>query len=318
MNMQSIQSNQSSEPKRGRQRAFTLIELIIVMVITAGLGAIVALSIRVPVQSYVDTTARAELSDVADTTLRRLARDLRLALPNSIRVSPDGRYLELLLTKTGGRYLAEEDGQGVNGTLNFTATTPSATPNQFTIVGNPPAGPNGRQAIVPGDFIVVYNLGPGFDPADAYNCVGVTPNRICNRATVQSIAGNIVTMTDNPFLNQAPSLPSPTSRFQVVTTPVTYYCDGTASGVALTGNLTRYAGYAIQAAQPLNILAAPLNSNAISQGLLASHVVSCAFTFTSLPNIQRGLVSLMLTLGTPGSSAGTVTLVQQVHVDNAP
>jgi MSHA biogenesis protein MshO len=131
------------------------------------------------------------------------------------------------------------------------------------------------------------------------------------------VSGNLVTMTDNPFINQPyPGWSSPTRRFQVVSTPVTYYCDGSYDGVAKTATLTRYSGYAIQAAQPVSITAAPL-AGALA-GRLADRVYDCAFTFDSLPNIPRGLVSVHLKLGQTGSSTGQVSLVQQVHVDNAP
>eukprot|EP01133_Synstelium_polycarpum_P021102 gene21102-25353_t len=62
----------------------------------------VAMFIRLPVQGYIDANARAALADLADTATRRMARDIRLALPNSVRVTGNGRYLELLLTKSGG------------------------------------------------------------------------------------------------------------------------------------------------------------------------------------------------------------------------
>ena len=116
--------------------------MIVVMVITGILAGMMAIFIRSPIQAYVDSVARAEITDVADLTLRRLSRDLRLALPNSVRITTDGSrtYLELLLTKTGGRYLAEEDGLGLNGVLSFSSANPSPNPLQFTIVGTPPAG----------------------------------------------------------------------------------------------------------------------------------------------------------------------------------
>lgn len=289
-------------PRRTGAAGFTLVELIIVMVITGILAGMVALFIRVPVQAYVDAVARADLSDVADTSLRRLTRDLRLALPNSVRVSSDGRYLELLLTKTGGRYLAEEDEIVGGNVLSFSASNLS-----FDIVG---AAPSGRQAIVAGDSIVVYNLGPGFDPADAYNCTGASPS--CNRATVSTIVGNTVTLQSNPFATQSPAMPSPTSRFQVVTTPVTYFCDQSSSGGS--GRLVRYSGYVIQATQPVASTGAPLVT-APGQARLADQVLSCNFSMVSLASVQRGLVSLLITLG---SGTETLTLQQQVHVDNAP
>lgn len=278
------------------QQGFTLIEAVMVIVITGIIAAVVAVFIRLPVQGYVNSVARAELADVADTALRRMARDLRLALPNSIRVS--GKYVELLLTKTGGRYLGEEDGQGTAGILNF--TNPAAT--SFTLVGTPPAG---SQAIAVNDSIVVYNLGLGV--ADAYG--------VGNRATVTGVAGNTITMGSNPFALQDPPFKSPTRRFQVVSSPVTYFCDGLATGG--TGRLIRYWNYTIQGTQPTN--AAALATGASPQNaILATNVQSCVFDYASLPNTHSGLIGLTITITNANSDAGTVVLLHQVHVDNTP
>jgi len=76
----------------------TLIEMIVVIAITGILAAAVAVFIRRPVEGYIDAARRAELSDVADTALRRITRDLRTVLPNSIRITTAGgvNYLEYL------------------------------------------------------------------------------------------------------------------------------------------------------------------------------------------------------------------------------
>jgi MSHA biogenesis protein MshO len=294
---------------RPRQRGFTLIELIVVIIITAIVAGMVTVFIRAPVQGYLDVAARAELADAADMASRRIARDVRLALPNSVRVTSNGSgsYLELLLTKTGGRYLSEDDNLSSTpgNVLAFDPLTPVANAKVFTIVGAPPAG---LQTIVAGDFIVVNNLGDQ-PPVDAYNCSGQ-----CNRAQVASISGNNVTLANNPFVAQTPSMPSLSYRFQVVSTVVTYHCAPNVNG---TGTLTRYAGYAIQPTQPLSATAAPLNS-APSAALMAMQVAGCGFSFATLPNLQRGLVSIGLTLGAPGSNAGQITLVQQAQVNNSP
>jgi MSHA biogenesis protein MshO len=172
----------------------------------------------------------------------------------------------------------------------------------FTVVGGLPAG---VQAIVPGrDRIVVYNLGPGQAPADAYTGGNI--------ATVTGVAAgsNTVTLSSNPFSAQTPRLSSPARRFHVVETPVTYVCDPTA------GSLTRFWGYPITAAQPNNPAAAPLSSG--QNALLARGVVGCAFQYGALGNLRIGLVGLGLTMLTPGSASGTVVLFDQVHVDNTP
>lgn len=289
-----------------RARGFTLIELIVVIVITAIVAGMVTVFIRAPVQSYLDVAARAELADAADTASRRITRDVRLALPNSVRVKSNssGSFLELLLTKTGGRYLSEDDPNTIPGNvLAFDPLTPG-NPDVFTIVG---AAPSGVQAIVPGDFIVVNNLGDQ-PPVNAYDCSGQ-----CNRAQVASVSGNDVTLVKNPFVAQTPPMPSLSYRFQVVSTVVTYHCAPNANG---TGTLTRYAGYTIQADQPVST-AAPL-TGAPSAALMANQVAGCGFSFATLPNLQRGLVSVSLTLGAPGGNSGQITLVQQAQVNNSP
>ena len=73
------------------QHGFTLIEAIMVITITGIIAAVVAIFIRQPVDAYLDTARRAALTDIADTTARRIGRDLQGALPNSVRV--DGTCL---------------------------------------------------------------------------------------------------------------------------------------------------------------------------------------------------------------------------------
>ncbi len=294
------------------ERGFSLAEAVIVIVITGIIFAIVAMFIRLPVQGYVQSEGRAELTDIADTALRRMSRDLRLALPNSVRVTNVGtrQYIEFLLTKTGARYLAEEDSPAAGQEyLKFSqaancGTTPADC--QFSVVGPLPAG---QQAIRQNDFIVVYNLGPNMAPADAYDCTG-----LCNRATVAADpVGSVITMASNPFAAQlAPGFRSPGRHFHVVTTPVTYECDPG------TRRLTRYWNYPIARNQPSSADSAELGSGQARNALLATDVNNCAFSYSTVANARNGLVGISLTLGSPGSDIGTVSLFSQVHVDNMP
>ncbi|HEY5799152.1 MAG TPA: type II secretion system protein [Burkholderiaceae bacterium] len=300
--------------KRTRQRGFTLVEAVIVISITAIVGAMVAVFIRMPVQGYIDSAVRADMADVGDTALRRMARDVRLSLPNSIRIS--GNYMELLLTKSGGRYLAVEDEQPTGGIpLQFAqAGNCTTTPNlcRFQVVGPMPgtlAPVSLRQQIAANDFIVVYNLGPGIEPANAYDCTG-----ICNRATVASVAGNVVTLTasagSTAFAQQtaAETMTSPSRRFQAVSGPVTYFCDPRPG----TGNLYRYEGYGITSAQP-TIATLPLANRSI----VASNVVGCGFTANVQPNVRASLINLRLELS-DSTGVERMDLFQQINVNNTP
>ncbi|HEV2610302.1 MAG TPA: prepilin-type N-terminal cleavage/methylation domain-containing protein [Noviherbaspirillum sp.] len=293
------------------EQGFTLAEAVIVIVISGIIFGIVAMFIRLPVKGYVDTQARAELTDIADTALRRMARDIRLALPNSVRVTTAGnrQYVEFLLTKTGARYLAEEDEPNPGRPfLRFAQAVNCATNEsdcQFEVVGPMPSE---AQTIVPNDFIVVYNLGPEQDPANAYsNCT--TP---CNRARVAKVDGAIITIAANPFaIQDNGGFRSPGRHFHVVTTPVTYECDPN------TGQLRRYWDYQISANQPSSPDSAPLGE-ALGKALLATNVQRCAFSYNNIASQRTGLVGIGLTLGAAGSNTHEVSLFNQVHVDNTP
>ena len=78
--------------RRKTQRGFTLVEMIVVIVITGIIAGVVAIFLRAPVQGYVDSARRAEMTDIADTALRRIGRDLRTAVPNSVRVPCSCRF----------------------------------------------------------------------------------------------------------------------------------------------------------------------------------------------------------------------------------
>ena len=69
-------------------KGFTLVEMIMVIVITGILGGMVAMFLKAPIQQYMDVGRRADMTDVANTASRRVVRDVRLALPNSVRQTP--------------------------------------------------------------------------------------------------------------------------------------------------------------------------------------------------------------------------------------
>ncbi|KQQ40326.1 hypothetical protein ASF61_06030 [Duganella sp. Leaf126] len=303
-------------------RGFTLVEAIVAIVLTAIIAGTMVLFIKRPVANYIDSAGRAEMSDVADLALRRMAREIRASLPNSARAqftASDGAwYLEFIPTFGGGRYLSVEDNT-VSGTpLSF--TDPAAA--SFSVVGAAaamtPAGPN---------YIAIYNLGAGFQDADAYaagNLARVTGSSMASG--LQTIAyasvaaadlggGNTVSPVANPFAAPAnaatprPPNTSPDQRFQVVGKPVVFRCAGNASG---TGTLTRSVAPVFS---PV-----PTTPAAGAGVLLANNVVACALSVAGNANRQSALVGLTLTLGRTGSDGRleTVTLTHQINVNNLP
>jgi MSHA biogenesis protein MshO len=277
-------------PEHSRERGVTLIEMVIVISITAIIAGAVSVFISRPVEGYADAARRAEMSDIADTALRRITRDLRTALANSIRITcvPAGcaagsvYYLEYLQSSGGGRYRAEKDSSGGGNILDFTIVDPDG----FDVIGTMPA-------LAAGDSIVIYNLAASGATANAY--VGD------NRAAYSSVTPPTITLAPT---KQFP-FSSPGKRFNVVQYAVTYACNPT------THELRRYWGYGIVDPQQTP----PATPN---NALLASNVAACSFTYALTGAAQRtGVVMLSLQIQESGSN-DSIQLFQQVHVTNVP
>src|SRR5471030_53805 len=139
-------------------RGFTLVEVIIVMVILGIISGAMVLFIRLPVQNYVDSVARADMVDEADTAIRRISREMRQALPNSFRTDI-ANTVEFIPSTAGGLYLSDDDVDTTVGLHSLSFTNASQT--DFDVISvMPGAGaPAPNNAITAGQFVVVYNLG---------------------------------------------------------------------------------------------------------------------------------------------------------------
>ncbi|NOY13817.1 MAG: pilus assembly protein MshO, partial [Deltaproteobacteria bacterium] len=230
---------------------------------------------------YLDLSRRTRLVDQAEMALRRMQRDVRQALPNSVRIAGAGQYLELLHTVDGGRYRAQDDpalpGDDI---LDF-----SVADNGFDVLGDLRAVPSVGQALV------VYNISASGSSGNAYLSAAD------NVATVA--AGSTVShMVLSPAVSFANS--SPFQRFFLVDGPVTFACEN--------GVLNRYSGYAKTTTQ-----ATPPTGGTVA--LVTRGVGSCRFSYDPGASQRAGLITLELALT---EAEETITLLHQVHVMNAP
>jgi MSHA biogenesis protein MshO len=88
-----------------KEKGFSLIELIAVLVI---LGLIASFGVSFVVkttQSYQQTQARAKLAMQARQAMERMSRQLRSALPYSVRITNAGQCIEFMPIASGGFYL---------------------------------------------------------------------------------------------------------------------------------------------------------------------------------------------------------------------
>ncbi|MEZ5561266.1 MAG: type II secretion system protein [Pseudomonadales bacterium] len=195
---------------RGGHGGFTLVELITVMMILGILAIGTVRFIGDSSQGFASTVARTELASDARAGIDRLVRDVRNALPNSVRVS--GSCLELIPVAGASRY------------LNLPVTSASSSFNSVPLDPLPlPAG--ARVAVYPNSGVYVLAGSGVVSPPITASAPG---------------AGNVVQIAF-----AAPhSFPahSPTRRYFVVTEPVSYCVAGDA--------LYRYSGYGFAGTQP--------------------------------------------------------------------
>lgn len=297
-----------TRPDRRRARGVTLIELVVAIVLTGIVVAGVAYFVY-PVRQSAEIAIRAELTDIADNALQRIARDVRVALPNSVRVDGSGQYLEFLEVRTAGRYRSE--GGGASGGTNCDNDDAAlGTPDNdllsfdtvadqcFKSVGKLPAAP------VIGDYVVLNNYGPGFTGQNAYATSG-TLNRVAISSVETTEGGrDRIGFTGTTF--QRTLHDSPGRRFFVMTGPVSFGC--------ASGSMYRYqgVGYSIADVQPTPPGGTP--------ALIANNIESCAFDYNPNVSPQTGLLTLRLVLA-KARSDGTmerVSLYHAIHVSNIP
>jgi MSHA biogenesis protein MshO len=289
-----------------RTRGFTLLELLVVIVITGILAATVSVFLTPAISSYFDARRRATLTDIADTALRRVARDVRSAVPNSVRI-PNNQCFELVPTSGGGRYRMGPD--TVND--NSPGCAPSATCSAPLNVAQPASVFDSLSplSVTPalGDFVVIGNQNTndvyaGTDRA-AIIAPGVTvPNAAFGQHRI-SIAST--------------QFPSGYSGGRFVIVPnnggnqtVFYVCNGAGldaqgNGTGTLNRLTRAFTAAYPAACP------------VGGAVLATRVRSCNFVYSANQGAtqQSGFVWMQVDLTEANE---TVSLSHGAHVDNVP
>ncbi|RJQ49170.1 MAG: type II secretion system protein [Gammaproteobacteria bacterium] len=292
-------------PQRSAQHAsagFTLVEAVVTIVLLGLLAGIAAVFIVRPMQGYVDLSRRAALVEAAESALRRMARDARLALPNSVRRQnlASGFALEMIPTLDGAKY-------NIRGTdnerLRFNGDT------DFDLLG---CFRNPATKTTPGIRLAINNRGvaPEEVYADAQRTAGqeslITPASgltISITSTTCPASGwdHIALSSAHDFRGE-----SPNQRLFVVTTAVSYVCDTSA------GMLTRYAAYPIPQTQP--VTAVDFAALSATSAVVVDRVKECSVTTTTDEVRNRGLVTLTLTLESEGER---IRLIHQAALDNS-
>ncbi|MDI4635077.1 prepilin-type N-terminal cleavage/methylation domain-containing protein [Pelomonas sp. V22] len=284
-----------SMPRPSGQRGFTLIEMVIVIVITGVIAVALALFLRPALDTYLSSRSRAALADDADTALRRLLRDVRSAVPNSVRI-PNDQCLELVPTIAGGRLRMGPD-------LSFDSNA-GCSPSSTCAAGLDTSQPSSTLDVLTpfttlpsvGDFLVLGNQNAN----DVYSGA--------NRAALTGISTPAATQGKHRLSIASTQFPPgfDSGRFSVVAASekaVFYVCNG--------GSLWRLSNYGFNAAYPSSCPAVA------GAKRVASGLSSCSFVYDPNPGAspQFGYVWVQLKLTRSGEDS---TVTGGAHVVNAP
>ncbi|HEY6514568.1 MAG TPA: prepilin-type N-terminal cleavage/methylation domain-containing protein [Steroidobacteraceae bacterium] len=265
--------------RSSRAAGFTLVELIVVIVLTAIVASFMVLFLDAPVQSYFAQTRRSDLVDSANRITRAVTADVRTALPNSLRVNPAHTALELLATTGVARYY----GQGDKG------TAPPPPAGEELTIGNAVTAPFGtldpfgpQTVSYQPKFLSIGNLHtPGYDAYNGTTVMTGTGTQITVNPTPGPpfVSGeNQVTLTGTSMDFQAagaPAIQPSVHNAYLVSGPVSYVCNPNPGNPA-AGTVMRYSGYSVSAAQPV-----PPGSG--TSALIAHDVSACQILVVAAP-----------------------------------
>lgn len=318
-----------------RPAGFTLVEIIVAIVVLGIVSVSFGVFILPAITAHQDMQRRAALVDAAESALRRMTRDIRISLPNSVRTTNviaggTGFAIEMIPTADGARYCtagtADCDIAGANilsigsadsvfdvlGCFRNAAFIAASGTNAYRLVVDNTESvgvllngiyvATGASAVINPVGNVTLSIFPG---------TGATPT-VCGSASATANSFNRHRIT----LAAAHTFPtaSPRQRVFVIedaAVPVTYICNATA------GTLTRYAGYKDGVAystssQPTSPAAAPLS--ATTGRLVAANISACSATTDEVTVQSSAVVTLTLGLSNAGN---IVELVKQVQLDNS-
>ncbi len=294
-------------------KGFTLIELVITMTVGSIIALVTSQLISRPVTAYANLSLRAQLVDSAESSLERMTREIRSALPNSIRINTTNNSIEFLRTIDGGRYRLHPTDDLVSSG-NVLSFDPSIDDNSdgFEVLG-PLSNPGGIATssdagdCITGnaDCLVIFNTGQ----------INNNAYQLDNVATITGVSGTPSIIT---FAFQGTQEAFPTSslmqRFSIIDTPISFICDTTAD------TIRRYENYPITASHANVDQASELTSLGANNALVADKIDECSFEYNSGSATRSGLVTIRLKLSEtmPSGHVESVTLVQQIHVKNTP
>ncbi len=275
--------------KNKRMNGFTLMELIIVIILLGVMAVGIAGFITLTTQTYLNVSERDELVSSARFVVERLNREIRNAVPNSIRATP-----------------ANALGQCIE-------FVPIETSAVYTDIPVSPEGARNTMEVIPfdlqGNLITVYPLVPDDiyddhtdDVGKVFEIAGYTPP-----IGAETVAVLTLDSVDGVFFAQD----SPTRRAFLFSSPVAY-CVRSEGGIF---NIYRYTGHSFTLAQGLPPFVGG-TANLMAENILFDQA-NLPFTVNNATLQRNALVEVKLTF-TRLDGTEQITFENAVHVSNIP
>jgi len=262
-----------------KMSAFSLLELIIVLVLVSILAISLSGLTRDSVSSYIDAKDRSRLGQSSKWIIEKISREVREALPQSVRVATASGYycLEFMAIVNASSYLNLPETGSIT---SFNAVNYNLLSTNATFV-----------AIMPTTTSSIYSGGSL-----------AALSSITQDADPNQVIVNLNAATN--FSNR-----SPQRRFYLLTSPISYCLND------VTGKMNRYSNYSLSANQPLP----PTGGSLVGENLSASPWVFnyLAGTLSRSGLLQINLHSQNRKRGFTGNQE-SIVLFQEVHVRNVP
>lgn len=272
-----------------RARGFTLVELVTVIVLVGILGVGVTGYIRTSVEAYNEITRRDELAQTGRFVIERVSRELRRALPGSVRVN--GTCVEFMPTLAGSTYFQ-------SSAQNDAPISPALAAATFDVVDFKFTSDNSVTY-----YAVIYPL----ENADVY--AGAPGLAVLQLQAANAVAGNgggVVRAVNLLAANTFPEQ-SPTQRMYIATQPISFCVVGS--------DLLRYESYGFNDPQASPPAGGVLLAERIQ---LADGGPVTPFSFTPGTPQRSGIVSLDFRILDRDGENELIRFSHDVAVRNAP
>jgi MSHA biogenesis protein MshO len=282
---------QNQEALTNKNKGFTLLELIIVIIILGVMSLGITSFISLSTQTYLNVSERDDLLSSARFAVERLNRELRNAIPNSIRTkqSTTKQCIEFIPIKASTIYtdipVVPDNKRADIDVVNFV---------------NPQDDPFSSCSGTCTDYIVVYPL----KPSDVYNFnVNSGDGKVTQLKPFSGLTGDIWTVPIEPTGGMVFEQHSPTDRL--------YVFDSTVSYCVSNFQLKRYQGSNFEPSQSL--------TPAGSESLMAEYVEfdkdAPPFVYSPASLQRNAVVQIKLNFNRDGE---VVAFENDVHIENIP